>query len=142
MYSIYAMRWYPSYWTPLYIPQDNYYYGEGDQGKFEQEVNTDTIANKSSYQRNPAIKGDIPNPIVSTYADEGIDTSLVTRIGNRKPTPEENAELTEWFEHITSKLNEVRERNENDPHTKRGFVIVPDNDRKAFVWVSTARTSS
>ncbi len=130
-YDLYAYNYYPSVWTPLYIPDTSLDY----------ESDPYIMLDDRSYIINPDLANETDFP-TTRLPSIGVDTGLLRSIGNKRRedlSVEEDERIKQVFARIDSQykelINRLRSDGTYDRWLNRGYRIVPDLDRNRFVWI-------
>ena len=131
-YGLYAYNYYPTLWTPLYVPIAETDY-TGDPR---------LVTDERSYMRNPELPTDTELPPQELLPVFEVDTSVMRVIGDKRKEdlrPYEEARIKDVFSRIDAQhaavVQRLRRDGQYDYWVSRGFRIVPDLDRNRFVWV-------
>lgn len=136
-YGLYAYNYYPSLWTPIYVPITTVVYTDVPRA----------MTDESSYMLNPDLP---PNTEVPTQPLPAlnIDINVLRSIGNKRRedlNPMEEARIKQVFDAINLQYSELvqrmRQEGTYDYWISRGYRIVPDLDRGRFIWIRDDSTS-
>ena len=120
--------WYPPYWVPSYVVDEQTALAYDERNR--PIPSTAYLSNEQAFGQNPANLPGLP-----TFDEARIDVSALHYNSQQNPSAEQERHINATIERINAALLELKHRPDVQTWMAKGYVPVPDMDRRQFSWI-------